>query len=597
MTYTEKKKAEMAEANETIRAINSSKDKYVSYKESRPITDLKHMIETSALLYAERPAFWVKKSHKEPYTSISYLEFMDDINALGTALISLGLKDKRIGVIGPNSYEWALSYMAVVCGTGIVVPLDKELSAAELKQQAIEAELSCVILDKKYRAVFEEIAASKDTKIEILIDKTLEEDENGVLSLKKLIDKGNGLLENGDTSFTKAEIDNKEMNILLFTSGTTGISKGVMLSHRNIAEDLMVSPTVMKLNPEDCFFSVLPLHHTYECTSGFLMPMYKGCSIAYCEGLKYILSNMQEVKPTFFLGVPAIFEMIYKKIMANVRKQGKEKSLAAALKVNKASRFIKIDMSDRLFKDIKALFGGRLRMMISGGAAINPEVLAFFNAIGIMAVQGYGLTEAAPMGALIPDIETNDRSVGRAFPNCEIKIHEPNEKGIGEICLKGANIMIGYYKRPDLTQDVIIDGWFHTGDLGYLDKKGFLYITGRKKNVIITKNGKNVYPEELEFYLANIPLILESMVFAREGEVGDDFVIAATIVVNDEYIKDNYTEIPSDQSLEAELWQEIDKINAQNPGFKQIKSIQVRHEPLSKNSANKVVRFREENKY
>lgn len=597
MTYAEKKKLEMAEAMQTIHAIKSSKNKWVSYRDMRPVTDLKHMIETSALLFAERPAFLGKKTHKDPYETITYLEFMDDINALGTGLISLGLKDKRIGIIGPNSYRWALSYMAVVCGTGVVVPLDKELPVENLKEQLADAEVSAVILDKKYRDLFLEIKQSGETKLEILIDKTAGEDDENFLSLSKIKEKGAALVSEGDTSFTKAEIDNKAMSILLYTSGTTGASKGIMLSHRNIAEDLMVSPTVLRVTPEDRFFSVLPLHHTYECTSGFLMPMYSGASIAYCEGLKYILTNMQESQPTFFLGVPAIFEMIYKKIRMNVRKSGKEKKLDRAIKLNKFTKKFKIDNGDKFFKDIKDLFGGKLRMMISGGAAISPEVLDFFNDIGIMALQGYGLTECAPMGALNPDIAPNSKSIGVAFPNCDAMIYQPNENGIGEICLGGANVMIGYYKRPDLTEEAIIDGWFHTGDLGYIDADGYIYMSGRKKNVIITKNGKNVYPEELEFYLSEIPLVAESMVFERAGQVGDDNVIAATIVVDEEYIKDHYASDPEDSVLEAELWEEVDKINERNPLFKQIKVIQVRRKPLIKNSSNKVVRFREENSF
>ncbi len=594
--YLELKKREMSVAMETIKAIDECEDKLIKYRESRPITDLKMMLEGSSSTFPQRPAFWVKKSHKEPYTAITYAELQRDVNGLGTGLISMGMKGKRIAVIGANSYKWAESYLAVVCGTGIVVPLDKELSPAELKQLVIEAEVSCVIMGKKHKKDFLEMMKSGDTKIELLINMDADEDEEDVLAFTTCLNKGKELLDSGDKSFTEAQIIGDEMSILLFTSGTTGIAKGVMLSHRNICEDLMIAPTVIRLKEDQIFFSVLPLHHTYECTCGFLMPLYKGAAIAYCEGLKYILSNMQEIKPTYFLGVPAIFEMFYKKIWSTARKNGKEEKLKKAIKISRFAKKFGIDLTDKLFKDIKNLFGGRMHIIICGGAAINPDVLNGFMDFGITAVQGYGLTEAAPMGALNPDTAPNSNSVGIAFPNTTLKVVNPDENGIGEICIKGANIMMGYYKRPDLTEEVLKDGWFHTGDLGYIDEKGYVFLTGRKKNVIITKNGKNVFPEELEYYLNNVPGISESMVFSRDGELGNDIIIVASVRLDDEEIEEKFGKDADRAEIEKYINEEVDKINEKNPLFKQIKHVHIREEEFIKNTSQKIKRFEEGNK-
>ena len=598
--YLKLKEWEMSEAIKTVEVIQNSADPTVRYKDSRPITDIKNMLETSCSLYADNTAFWVKKNKKQPYEPVTYKELLSDVNSLGTALIKRGFKGKKIAVIGANSYQWAVSYLAAVCGVGVVVPLDKELSANELKQLLIESETSCVLMAKKHLKDFVEMKKSGETSLELLVNMDAAEDTEEAAAFGALLKEGKALMEQGDTSFTETQIIGNEMSILLFTSGTTGISKGVMLSHRNICEDLMIAPTVLHVTPKDIFFSVLPLHHTYECTCGFLMPLYKGAAIAHCEGLKHIVNNLSEVRPTFFLGVPAIFEMLYKKIWTTARKNGKDKALKKAIKINRLSKKIGIDLSQKLFKDVLKVFGGRMHMMISGGAAINPEVLDGFMDFGIIALQGYGLTEAAPMGALNPDTCPNSRAVGRAFPNCELRIDSPDENGIGEICIKGANIMLGYYKRLDLTEEVIRDGWFYTGDLGYIDDAGYLYITGRRKNVIITKNGKNVFPEELEYYLSNIPLVEESVVFGKDGALGDDIVIAAYIKPDEEAVQEVFNcsvaEADEDALLKA-LWEEVDKINKENPLFKQIKQIKIRKEPFIKNSSNKIRRFEEGNKF
>ena len=601
MDYKELKASEMKRAEAVVEALNTSSDPYVVYKTSRPITDLKHMLNTSVELYGDNVAFRQRFEKDKPFREITYREALDTVNGLGTALIAHGLKGKRISVIGENCYQWATSYLAAVCGTGVVVPLDKELSAEELKQLIIEADVSAVLFAKKYEKMFKEMMASGDTGLEMLVNfSPADECGEGVFSWESLVEEGKKLVESGDRSFIDAEIYADEMSVLLFTSGTTGIAKGVMLSHRNICEDLMSAPTILNVNTWDIFFSVLPVHHTYECTCGFLMPLYKGASIAYCEGLKYIVKNLAEVQPTMILAVPLIFESLYNNIMKNVRKQGKEGLVRKVLALNKVTKKVGLDLNKLLLKDILKVFGGRMRVLISGGAAIDPAILQFFNDLGFISVQGYGLTECAPMAALNPDRHKYMRnsSVGHLLPGMEVKIEDKNEDGIGEICVKGPNVMLGYYNMPEETAKVIKDGWFHTGDLGYVDDEEFIYITGRKKNVIITANGKNVFPEELEYYLGRSTMVSESMVWAQEDESGQDTVIVATIKPDMEEVEAAIGKDAAgdDAQVEKLLWTEVDKINENLPFFKKIKRINLRREEFEKTTGKKIKRFVESNK-
>ncbi|MDO4544935.1 MAG: AMP-binding protein [Bacillota bacterium] len=594
---SEKKIKEMEWAESLVAKIDADERPYIKYKESRPITDLKHMIETSTLLFGEHTAFMQKDSNDTPYRKITYRQMLEDVNGLGTALIAKGFKDKRIAVIGENCYQWASSYLAVACGTGVVVPLDKELNSSELKNLVIKAEVSCVICSGKLEQAFRDMKDSGDTQLELIISFNSSEEKDGICSWKQMIEEGKALVEEGDRSFLDAEIDNEAMGILLFTSGTTGASKGVMLSHKNIAADLMVSPTVLKVNDWDIFFSVLPLHHTYECTSGFLMPLYKGAAIAYCQGLKYITKNLQEAKPTMFLGVPLLFERLYNTIWKNIRKQGKENLLKKVIKVNNGTKKIGLNFGKIFFKQITDVFGGNMRLLICGGAAINPEILNGFRNFGILALQGYGLTECAPMGALNPDQAPNPSSIGVPFPGFEMKAIDVNEEGVGELCLRGDNVMMGYYQMPEETKQVIDEeGWFHTGDLGYIDYKGYAYITGRKKNVIITKNGKNVYPEELEYLLGNITFVEEAFVFGQDLSDEQDITIVASIKVDQEEVEEILGSDYTEEDVKNLVWKEVDKINEDSPFFRKIKKVILRKKDFEKNTSNKLIRFAEGNK-
>lgn len=596
--YAQVKEAEMKRAKAFVQALSESTDPYVRYKESRPITDIKHMFETSAELYGDNVAFMQKFDKDGPYTSITYKQALADVNGLGTALINRGLKGKRVGIIGETCYQWESAYLAVLCGTGVVVPLDKDLSAEELKGQMIDAEVSGIIFGDKYAQMFREMKASGDTKLEVLVNFDTEEHEEEILSWKMLLQEGKALIAQGDRQFLDAEIYGDEMSVILYTSGTTGKTKGVMLSQYNLASNLMSAPTILKVNPTDIFFSVLPVHHTYECTCAFLMPLYKGAAIAYCQGLKYITKNLQEVKPTMLLGVPVLIETLYKKIWKNVKAKGKEKTLKRILAANRRTRKMGFSISKPFTKEILEIFGGRMRVIISGGAAIDPEVLQFFNDLGIICVQGLGLTECSPMTALNPDVEKDMRnhSAGHLLPGMEVKISDPDENGIGEICYKGANVMLGYYNNPEATCETMKDGWFCSGDLGYVDENNFIYITGRKKNVIITKNGKNVFPEELEYYLGSVPYISESMVWGEPAEEGHDAVIAATVTLDEEEISEALGKDFTEDAARGLVWEAIDKVNEKLPYYKRIKKLHIRKADFEKTTGKKIKRFVDENR-
>lgn len=594
--YKAVKEKEMEYALKRVEDVKNSNDKRVMYRDIRPIVDIKHMIETSASLYGKNIAFHVKDKVGGPYRGVTYNEMKSDMDALGTALISMGLKGKPVAIIGENRYDWAISYLATVCGTGIVVPLDKELGAAELEQLVKEADVACIIYSAKYEAYFQEMKRKGDTKLRFLINMDLEISDEERLALHEIIEAGRVLLENGNRDFVDAQIERDVMSIILFTSGTTGIAKGVMLSHGNIVEDLMAAPTLLQVVPEDVFFSVLPIHHTYECTCGFLMPIYRGASVAYCEGLKYIVKNLAEARPTIFLGVPLIFESLYKKIWQNIKKSGKADTLKKVIKINSKTKKIGIDLAPVFFKQIHAVMGGRMKVLICGGAAIDPEILQGFRDLGINAVQGYGLTETAPICALNPDKYQKNDSAGYPPPGFELKIHEPNNEGIGEICAKGGNVMLGYYKNPEASAEVLRDGWFHTGDLGYLDEDNYVHITGRIKNVIITKNGKNVYPEEIENYLGRIPYVEESMVWGKDSDETGETLIFASIRADYEEVQEALGETYTDEQVAALIWKEIDLLNEQLPLFKRIRKIDVRKEEFEKTTGKKIKRFVDSNK-
>lgn len=550
-----------------------------SYKlyNSRKIHDLREMLEESAQLYPSHVAFMQKVGGK--YKSYTYARFKNDVFALGEALTSRGFEGKRVIVTGENCYMWCVSYMATVCGLGTVVPVDKEMPAEEMVNIAKISKASLILYSKKYE---EKLAGMPKSVKRICFD-----------DLPDVIEEGSKLLGAGSRRYAELSIDIDTMASLIFTSGTTGVSKGVMLSQRNICSNLMGVTRMVKVTPDDRALSVLPLHHVYECTIGFLYPISCGASIAFSEGVRYIMKNVKEVNPTKIVCVPLLIETMYKKIWSNIRKKGIEDKVKTIIKATNAipSYSARMAMKKKVFAEIHESFGGKLNMLVSGGAGIDPEVIRGMRDFGIKVIQGYGLTESAPLAAVNHDHYYNDRSAGLALPGGELKIVDAKEDGTGEICYRGDNVMLGYFNSPELTAEVKKNGWLYTGDLGYIDENGFLIITGRKKNVIVRYNGKNVFPEELEAYLGRSPLVSESVVLGIHNEKKNDYDIVAAIKPDLIYAGELLGKDFSTGDVESLIGEVVSEINATVQSYKKIDVVVFPEEDLPKNSSRKIKRF------
>lgn len=557
------------------------------------IKDLKDMLKKSGELFGDKPAFKFKTDKENEFKIITHKEFRYEIDCLGTKLIEMGLKDKRIAIISPNRYEWALAYLAIVAGTGIAVPLDKSLPENEIESLIERSEVDAIFYSNKYDNIMQKIQNNSQIKLKYFISMDLQEHSNNIYSEKKLLDEGRELLEKGNTDFLDAQIDNEAMGVMLFTSGTTAVSKAVALSHKNICANLMDICSVIKVHEEDIMLSFLPLHHTFECTVGFLYPIYKGACIAYCDGIRHIAENIKEYKITAMISVPILFENMYKKVIKGIEKKGKLDKVKKGIKISNILLKFGIDIRKKLFKEIHDILGGKVRLFVSGAAALDKEVEKGFNELGFKTVQGYGLTETSPVIAAGNDKYAKVGSVGKIFPSMEVKIDNPNEQGIGEIVVKGPNVMIEYYGNEEATKEVLKDGWFYTGDLGYMDKQNYLYVTGRKKNVIVLKNGKNIYPEELETLIGRIEGIKESMVYGKPEENDEaDLKICAKIVYDPDVMKETYG-AETEEEISSKLWEKIKEINKTMPTYKYIREIIFTQEELIKTTTQKVKRHEE----
>lgn len=555
------------------------------------LNNFKELINRSANLYKNDIAFKYKKSPKDTnIISVTYSEFKNDIDNLGTALLNLGFANKRIIIISPNRYEWCVSYLAITTGNMVVVPLDKSLPENELIDSVIRSEADAVIFDKKYMDTFKKIYESNKSNLKNYICIDLEKDTEHVLSYKKLILHGKELIENGDRSHLDAKIDNKKMSIMLFTSGTTSLSKIVMLSHYNICSNVYALGCVAKVTHKDTFLSFLPLHHTYESTTTFLYGLSCGITIAFCDGLRYIVNNLKEYKVTGFVCVPVLLETMYKRILQGIEKQGKTKLFNRMTAFSNFLLKFKIDIRRILFKSVLNQLGGHLRVVVYGAASIDKNTVIGLKNIGINMLNGYGLTETSPVLSAENDKYKKAGSVAFPMPGMEIMIDSPDEKGVGEICAKGPCLMLGYYKNEEATKEAIKDGWFHTGDLGYYDKDGYLFISGRKKNVIILKNGKNIFPEELETLIAKLPYVTENMVYARDKN--EDIIVAVKIVYNESIMKEMFPNATKDDYHDI-IWKDIKEINKTLPKYKYIKHLIVTDIPMIKTTTQKIKRHEE----
>ena len=553
------------------------------------ITDLKDMINKSVAKFSDRPAYVFKTEKKGEFKEITYKQLKNDIDSLGTALINLGLEGKRVAVIGENRYEWGVTYLAVVNGTGTIVPLDKALPENEIESLIIRSGVEAIVYSNKYNEIMNDLKEKKNTDLKYFISMDLDESENGIISFKKLLTRGKELLENGDKRFIDAKINVEEMRIMLFTSGTTSKSKAVMLSHKNIASNLMDISSVLKVREDDRFLSFLPLHHTFECTTGFLLPLSVGASIAFCDGIRHIAENIKEYDITFMVSVPVLYENMCKKIMKSIKDQGKVTTVNVGMKVSNALLKVGLDIRGKLFKQVHDSLGSKLRLLVAGGAALDPDTEKTFNSLGINMVQGYGLTESSPVIAVEDDKYKKIGSIGKALPTLDVKIDKPNEEGIGELLVKGPTIMLGYYENEEATKETIDkEGWLHTGDLAKIDKDGFIFITGRKKFVIVLKNGKNIYPEELEILINKIAGVKECFVYGKPEDDGD-YKISAKIVYDKEIMKEAYG-VEEEKDIKEKLWKEVKAINKTMPKYKYIKGIIVTEEELIKTTTRKVKR-------
>lgn len=554
--------------------------------------DLKDMLKQSGEAYGDKPAYMFKTDKEGEFRTITHKEFRDEINALGTALIKMGLKDKRIAVISDNRYEWELAYLSIATGTGVVVPLDKALPENEIENLILRSQVEAIFYSEKYNEVMDKLRNKKNTNLKYFISMDLDENTNGIYAQKALIEKGKKLLAEGNTKFLDAKIYPDNMGIMLFTSGTTAMSKAVMLSHKNIITNVMDIHERFGLSHEDRLLSFLPLHHVFECTVGFLYPVSIGACICFCEGVKHIADNLKEFKITAFISVPAVFEVMYRKVMKAIEKKGKLDAVQKGIKISQALLKVGVDVRKKVFKEIHDNLGGELRLAVAGGAAFDPEIQKGFNNLGINVLQGYGLTESSPVIAAETPKEKRIGAIGKKFPSVEVKIENADEEGIGELLAKGPSIMLGYYENEEATKSALDKkGWLHTGDLARIDKDGFIYIAGRKKSVIVLNNGKNVYPEELENLLNKVEGIKESFVYEKKDDDGD-VRVCAKIVYDKDLIKELYN-IEGEENINEFLWNKVKEVNNLMPKYKYIKEMIITEEELIKTTTLKIKRHEE----
>ena len=560
--------------------------------ENMKFKDLKDMLKKSGEAYGDKTAFMFKTDKPGEFRTITHKEFRYEINALGTSLIKMGLKDKRIAVISENRYEWQLAYLAIATGTGVVVPLDKALPENEIESLILRSQVEAIFYSSKYNEVMDKLRNKKNTNLKYFISMDLNENTNGIYAQKSLIEKGKKLLAEGNKKFLDAKINPDKMGIMLFTSGTTAMSKAVMLSHKNLVTNMMDIHTRFGMSYEDRLLSFLPLHHVFECTVGFLYVVSIGACICFCDGVKHIADNLKEYKITAMISVPAVYEVMYRKVMKTIEKKGKLEAAQKGIKISQTLLKVGIDVRKKVFKEVHDNLGGEFKIAVAGGAPLDVETQKGFNNLGINLIQGYGLTESSPVIAAETPKEKRIGAIGKKFPSVEVKIENPDDEGVGELLAKGPSIMLGYYENEEATKSALDkDGWLHTGDLARIDKDGYIYIAGRKKSVIVLNNGKNVYPEELENLLNKVEGIKESFVYEKKDEDGD-VKVCTKLVYDKDLIKDLYN-IEGEENIKEFLWQKVKEVNNLMPKYKYIREMIITEEELIKTTTLKIKRHEE----
>lgn len=556
------------------------------------LKDIKEIIYNSAKKYADHIAFIIKHQDRKEktYENITYKTFLEQINSLGTKLYNMGLKNKRIAVVGRNRYEWALAHLSNLLGGIISVPLDKDLEVDELESSLVRSKADAIVFDEKYIEKIEEIKTRNNTNLKeyICMSKLA-----GYKDIHTLKEEGKKLLEEGNEEYISAKINENEMNILLFTSGTTAKSKAVMLTQKNIASNVCAMQRVEGIYDTDSNLAFLPFHHIFGSTALIVM-LACGVRTSFPDGLRYVAQNLKEYEVSIFVGVPLLIEAIYNKVDKEIEKQGKTKLIKIAIKISNFLLKFHIDIRRKLFKQIIDNLGGKLRFVISGGAPLDPQVHKGFNDLGIRTVQGYGLTETAPVICAENDFKTKIGSIGVPLGNVTVEIVNKDENGIGELRAKGPNVMLGYYENEEKTNEVLKDGWFYTGDLGYMDKDGFIFITGRQKDMIVLKNGKKIFPEEIETLVNRIDLVQECMVFGMPDENDkNDVKLSVKVVYNKDEIKEKLGDI-SEEEIRNIIWDRIkNEVNATVPRYKHIMNMILTDKELIKTTTKKVKRNEE----
>ena len=553
------------------------------YKE-KTVHDFRTLVSSCAREYGNRTAFTIKDKEKKLH-DISFIDFENNIKELGSALLDLGLEGKKIAIVAPDRYEWCCSYFAISTANCIVVPLDYLLPKGEMIRLLTESQVDAVIFDKKYIDWMKEALENENSALKNLICMDYTSDIDNVLSFSSLLKRGKFLIDSNQSKYDSVKVDNNALSVLIYTSGTTNNPKAVMLSQNNICSNLSAMTTLIKYEPNDSILVFLPLHHTLACLASFIFCYYVGFRICFADSIKDVGKNLVEYKISGLVCVPAVLEIMYKQIIRGVKKSGKYVPFKVLCAISNFLRFFHIDLRRKFFKEILDNLGGNMRTIIYGSASSDKKIIHLFNTIGIDMIQGYGLTETSPVIACEND-KYHKETGSSGFPlyNEQVKIDNPDETGIGEILVKGPNVMLGYYNNPEATKAAFRDGWFCTGDLGRFDKDGSLFITGRIKDLIVLSNGKKVFPEELEALLNKSELILESMVYQY-----DDKVCAKIVYSNDNpLIKDM-----SKEELHHSIDIEIKSINKNLPLYKYIRDFTITNEPLIRTTTQKIKRHEE----
>lgn len=552
------------------------------------IESIQDMIIKSARAYSDKIA--LEDLSSSPIPKVSFKELKELIIKFGKALKEIGLKERdHIAVIGENRVQWGITYLTSMTFNFVIVPIDRNLSQSDILNILHESDAKAIVFSNTFKDF---LIDEKETlnKLKYFISMDDKNSSANIYSMTEIIEKQNAFLDN------LPEINPDDMAEIIFTSGSLGRAKGVMLSQKNLASNLMAMTSMVQITSKDRFLSVLPIHHTYECTCGFLCPLYMGASVHYARSLKTVVEDLQRVKATILLGVPLLYDKMFKRIMKGI-KENKLKSfiIPPLLKITNLVDSFNNDMKTKksVFKELHERFGSAVRIFIAGGAKPDPKVAKGLREFGFNFIQGYGLTETSPIAALNRLYNFKDEAAGLPLPGVEIKIDSPDSDGVGEIFIKGDNVMLGYYKNKQKTEEVFRDGWFMTGDLGYIDNDGFLHIAGRKKNVIIAKNGKNVFPEEIEDLLNRSPFIQECLVYGEKDEKHDE-IIAVQIFTDAEafieYSEKNNVQI-TPELIESVISEEVKKVNSILPSYKQIRKTFIRETEFEKTTTQKIKRY------